>query len=292
MQRGDFAAAWALNDAVLVLRDRATRDDPARPYHRRWVWDGQAIDGRRVLVRCYHGLGDTIQFARYLPALRERALHVTLEAQPELLPVLRGLRIDHIHPFEPDAPLPPSECDIEIMELGHALRLAPDPSPYLTATPSSGIAGRVGFCWRAGAWDQARNVPAQALLPVASIPGLRAVSLQRGPAAAEASVIGALDPLRGSMDLGSVACLTAGLEAVVTVDTMIAHLAAALGRPTFVLLKHDPDWRWGCGLAPGSRSPWYRAARTYRQSKDGRWDQAVARLRDDLYATLGTTKGL
>ena len=291
MRRGAFETAWAVNDAVLALRDQATRDDPGRPYHQRWVWDGQPVDGRRALVRCYHGLGDTIQFARYLPALRARASCVTLETQPELLPLLRGMGIDRIHPFKLDAPLPPSECDIEVMELGHALRLAPDPAPYLAATPASGAAGRVGFCWRGGAWDQARNVPVRALLPAASIPGLRAVSLQRGPAAGGAPVIGAEDPLQGSMDLGSVACLAAGLDAVVTVDTMIAHLAAALGRPTFVLLKHGPDWRWGGDPAPGSASPWYAAARTYRQSGGGDWRHAVARLRDDLHATLAATGG-
>ncbi len=90
MRRGDFTAAWRISDAVLATRDPATRDDPGLPYHLRWVWDGAPLDGRDVLVRCYHGLGDTIQFARYLAPLRARAARVTLEAPPELRALLAG----------------------------------------------------------------------------------------------------------------------------------------------------------------------------------------------------------
>src|SRR5690242_16871168 len=91
MRRGDFAAAWRINDAVLAARDPRGRDDPRLPYHLRWVWDGRSVWDRHVLVRCYHGLGDTLQFARYLPALRARARSVTLECQPPLLPLLASL---------------------------------------------------------------------------------------------------------------------------------------------------------------------------------------------------------
>ena len=250
MRRGDFPAAWAVNDRVLATRDPASRDDPHAPPHRRWVWDGRPFAGRRVLVRCYHGLGDTLQFCRYLALLRRRAAHVTLEAQPELLSLLAAVPgPDRLHPFDPAAPLPPAECDIEVMELGHALRRAPDPAPYLEVEATPGPPGRVGLCWRSGGWDEARDMPPGGLRGVAGLPGLRPVSLQRGPAAAEAAGLGATDPLEGSMDLRRMASLVAGLDAVVTVDTMIAHLSGALGRPTYLLLKHDPDWRWGLAHA-------------------------------------------
>ena len=127
MRAGAFGDAFAVSDEVLAARDPATRDDPAAPYHVRWVWDGRPFDGRRVLVRCYHGLGDTLQFARYLAPLRRRAAHVTLEVQAPLLTLLGGMPgVDALVGFDPARPLPPSECDIEIMELAHALRLAPD----------------------------------------------------------------------------------------------------------------------------------------------------------------------
>jgi hypothetical protein len=84
--QGDYEGAWDISAALLGRLDPATRDDPRLPYHRRWVWDGTALRGRDVLVRCYHGLGDTIQFLRYLPLLRKIAASVTLEVQPALIP--------------------------------------------------------------------------------------------------------------------------------------------------------------------------------------------------------------
>ena len=117
MRAGDFAGAWALSELVLAARDPATRDDSTRPYHQRWVWDGRPFDGEDVLVRCYHGLGDTIQFARHLPTLARRARSLTVEAQPRFCPLLASIEgIDRLHPFDVARPLPPSECDLEITE--------------------------------------------------------------------------------------------------------------------------------------------------------------------------------
>lgn len=280
MRRADLAAAWAVSDRVLAARDPATRDDPAQPYHERWVWDGRPLAGRRVLVRCYHGLGDTLQFSRYLLPLRRVAAHVTVEAQRELLPLLALLPgPDRLHPFDPADPLPPAECDIEVMELAHALRLPPDPAPLLRLPPDPGLAGGVGLCWQAGGWDPDRSMPAAALLPL--VRHVRAVSLQRGPAAADAAGLGATDPLGGDMTIMATARLVAGLDAVVTVDTMVAHLAGLLGRPTVVLLKTEPDWRWHAraeGAGPLGRSIWYDSVRTARQARPGDWRSAVERV--------------
>jgi len=288
MAAGDFAAAFRASDAVLAAHDPATRDDPSLPYHRRWVWDGRPPEGRDVLVRCYHGLGDTLQFCRYLPALRSRARRVTLEAQPELCGLLQGFPgIDALHGFDPAHPLPPAECDVEIMELAHALRLPPTPTPYLhSAAPPAGppaglLAGHVGFCWQAGLWNAARSVPPALLVPLLSIPGLVPVCLQRG-----APAILGTDPLHGSMDIAAMARLLSGLAAIVTVDTMIAHLAGALGRPVFLLLHHEPDWRW---TPPNT---WYASVRQYAQRQPGEWSDPLRRLADDLAGTLQRAKGL
>ena len=126
MRAGRHAAAWAMQMAAIAARDPATRDDPALPYHLRWVWDGRPFDDRDVLVRCYHGLGDTLQFARYLPALAARARSVTVEAQARLVPLLAQMAGMTVVPFDVDRPHRPSDCDIEITELPLALRLAPD----------------------------------------------------------------------------------------------------------------------------------------------------------------------
>ncbi|MDQ2804081.1 MAG: hypothetical protein M3Y41_15915, partial [Pseudomonadota bacterium] len=180
---GDFAAAWAVNDAVLAA-STGLADDPSLPYHRRHVWDGRRYRGRHVLVRCYHGLGDTLQFVRYLPALRCQAASVALEAQPELLALLACLPgVDRLIPFRTEAPTPPSECDIEAMELAHALRLPPGaaPPPYLTVDPLSRrerVGVSVGLCAEAGNWDRDRSVPLP-LLAAALPPGVRPIRLQR-----------------------------------------------------------------------------------------------------------------
>lgn len=277
MRHGDFAAAWAVNDAVLAARDPATRDDTALPYHLRWVWDGRPLHGRHVLVRCYHGLGDVLQFARYLPALVAIAASVSMEAPPPLVRLLAQFRGVRLHAFDPARPLPPGEADVEAMELSHALRLAPRHAPYLEAEPLQ--VGGVGFCWASGGWDEARDMPAEALRLVVEQVGLLSpvISLQRGPAAARPPTFAVTDPLDGDMDVLRVARLVAGLEAVVTVDTMMAHLAAALGVPTYILLKHVPDWRWG-----ETACPWYGAVRTFRQPAPGDWAGAVRLLQGTI----------
>jgi len=288
MRAGAFGDAWAMSDAALGARDPTTRDDPALPYHLRWVWDGRRFRGRRVLVRCYHGLGDTLQFCRYLAPLRAEAAHVALEAQPELIPLLRTLPgPDRLIPFRPDAPAAASECDVEIMELAHALRLAPRGGAYLSADPlPRPVAGiLVGLCWRAGDWNPGRSVPLSAFAPLGRMPGVRLVSLQRGAGLEELAATGVPDVLDTgdrSLDVAAAARLLATLDLVVTVDTMIAHLAGALGRPAWLLLKADADWRW----MSGRHSLWYDSVRLYRQSDPGRWEAPLAELQADLALLL------
>lgn len=268
MRRGDFAAALAVADAVLAARDPATRDDPRLPYHRRWVWDGRPVEGRRVLVRCYHGLGDTLHFARYLKPLRARAAHVTLEAQPALLPLLRALPgCDALIPFNVAAPAPAWDCDIEIMELPHALRLGPSevPPATLSRLPPATPAADAALCWRAGDWDTARSVPLAPLL--AALRPRAAWSLQRGPAAREAAGPPFLNPADDDPDILRTAALILAARRVVTVDTMVAHLAGTLGATTTLLLRARADWRWG----NTDRTPWYPSLRLLRQHQDGDW---------------------
>ncbi|MBO0749878.1 MAG: hypothetical protein J2O44_05560, partial [Porphyrobacter sp.] len=91
MRAGAYERAWQIAAETLRTRDPATRDDPAQPCHLRWVWDGRPFDGCDVLVRCYRGLGDTLQFARFLPALVKRAASVTVECPPRLMPLLEAM---------------------------------------------------------------------------------------------------------------------------------------------------------------------------------------------------------
>jgi hypothetical protein len=299
MRRGDHAAAWRINDAVLVTSP-GRFDDPTLPYHLRRVWDGRSFDGRHVLVRCYHGLGDTLQFVRYLRPLRDRAASVTLEVQPALVPLLkRTLGVDRLIAFRPEAPAPPAECDIESMELAHALRLPPEAivPPYLSVDPElvgdtrrelmarRGIVGPrpgasrgkdalVGVCAEAGNWDVERNVSLREL--ARALPDrTRPVRLQ----------IPDGECLRWAeappTDVMQTAARISAADAVVTVDTMVAHLAGALGRPTWLLLKAESDWRWMEGRAD---SPWYPTMRLYRQRRPGDWSVPLLAVARDFGA--------
>src|SRR4051812_46683559 len=159
MRASRYEEAWALARAALAARDPARRDDPSLPYHLRWVWDGSDPSGRHVLVRCYHGLGDTIQFARFLPALAERARSVTVEAQASLAELLSRIPgIDRIVPFDPADPLPAAECTLEITELDLALRMPPPAVavPYLAPPRDRQPAATVAICYGAGEWDAER----------------------------------------------------------------------------------------------------------------------------------------
>ena len=277
MRRGDEAASWVVSDDVLAARDPATRDDPTLPYHKRWVWDGRPFDGSHVLVRCYHGLGDTLQYARFLPFLRKRVASLAFEVQTELLPLLRSIPgPDKFIAFDVDAPAPPAECDIEIMELSHALRMASceAPAPYLAAQASQMPQGAIGLCTSAGNWDSDRSIapalfqrlaehkPVFMLQPLPSGGGLRV-----------------LNPQGCATRIEDVARQICGLSLIITVDTMVAHLAGALGRPTWLLLKHDADWRW---MERCTNSPWYKSMRCYRQPSPGDWHSVVRSVMHDL----------
>ncbi len=274
MRAGDHAAAFRINDLVLAGRDPAQRDDPSLPYHLRWVWDGTPFYGRQVLIRCYHGLGDTLQFARYLPLLRPFVASLTVEVQPALLSLLASIpSVDRLIPFRPDAPAPPAECDIEIMELAHALRLPPKAAPptWLRITPVSARQGTLGLCWQAGDWDRERSLPEYLMAAFTDWP---CVTLQP-----EATDLRVLNTAGCPRDIAGTAGLIAALDLVITVDTMVAHLAGSLNRPTWLILKHDADWRW---MERRADSPWYPSLRLYRQPRAGDWESVIKRITDDL----------
>ncbi|SOB79960.1 Glycosyltransferase family 9 (heptosyltransferase) [Sphingomonas guangdongensis] len=275
MRAERWTDAWAIQSCSLAERDPTTRDDPRRPYHQRWVWDGTPVDGRDVLVRCYHGLGDTIMFARYLPLLLQRARSVTLEVQEPLLELLAPIAAGAmIVPFDVARPLPPADCDVEVMELGWALAAAPDAVaiPYLRAEPVALPLGTLGLNHLTSAWDPDRAVPAELLAPLCA----KRPCIVLRP---EATTLPVLNPDGCPGALADTAALIAGSALVVTVDTVIAHLAGALGVPTWVLLKHECDWRWN----PEARtSPWYPSVRLYAQPTSGDWSTVVKQVRSDL----------
>jgi hypothetical protein len=251
-----------------------------------YIWDGTPLAGKRVLVRCYHGLGDTIQLIRYAPLIKEIAREVIVWAQPALLPLLRTMRgIDRLLPLHDGTPNVEYDVDVESMELPHIFRttLATVPAdiPYLHIAPA-GIPRHgcvaVGLVWAAGDWEHARrSIPFSLCTPLAAVPGVTLYMLQRGPALDQYQH--GVGILAGSNDVFEAARIIRALDLVISVDTMPVHLAGALGVPVWTLLNAMADWRWMEGRED---SPWYPTMRLFRQNAPGAWESVIARVVAEL----------
>jgi len=254
---------------------------------------GVPLKGKRVLVRCYYGLGDTIQFIRIVAPLRAIAREVLVWAQASLVPILATADgVDHVLPLHDGTVEADYDADIEIMELPHALRTTldslPRQIPYLQAPAVSpgpsprGPEFRIGVVWEAGAWDPRRSLPTPLVSRLTELPGVRLFSLQRGPARESAAILGAADV--SSANVSEAAARMSRLDLILTVDTMVAHLAGALGLPVWTLLHADCDWRWMD--RPGDTS-WYPTMRLFRQHRPGDWHPVMDRVLAALEARIG-----
>ena len=291
MRRGDFPAAWRVSDDVL----RACAHLPCAhlPRHEQYVWNGADIAGRRVLVRCYHGLGDTIQFIRYAPLVRARAREVIVWVQPALVEILRGASgIDRVLPLHDGTPEVDYDVDLEIMELPHLFRSTlttiPARVPYLHLPGPPVTQNRdhlrschVGVVWQSGGWDPRRSVPLALLATLGKTPGVVLHALQRGHALAEWRE--EFGPVSGADDVAATARAMRSLDLIVSVDSFPAHLAGALAKPVWTLLHTAADWRW---LEGREDSPWYPTMRLFRQERPGAWDGVIAKVAAELRRLL------
>ena len=271
-------------------------------------WHGEPLDSRTLRVYAEQGFGDTLQFVRYVPALAQRAARVILEVQPQLIPILepaaRAWRVTLIAQgtSRPDADL---HCPLPSLPLAFGTRLdtIPARTPYLTVPPAyqrkwrgslGGHAKRkIGLAWSGRIQQQEnRAMPLAALGPLFALEGIDWIVLQPDlsaedhaaldthPRAASIHRIGQRTGQR-IVDFADTAAIVERLEAVVSIDTSIAHLAGALHRPLWLMLPFAADWRW---FTDDTYSPWYPGARLVRQPRPGAWDEVaetVARaLRD------------
>jgi hypothetical protein len=285
---GQFERAWAITDRDLATYRQGHEAKHRGPRHLQRIWRGEELRDRRVLVRCYHGLGDTIQFARFLPPLAELAGGLSVWCQPELLPLIERVDgVDRAIPLHDGKPDIDFEVDIEIMEIPHAIRacrgLIELRRPYLTLPlrPASGAVARrgalaVGLVWEVGNWDKRRAIPA-CLLDKLNRQGIELYSLQRGAASGEAEHIGAKDI--STPDIVELGYRMGELDIIVSVDTMVVHLAGALGYEPWVMLHADCDWRWP---TRGGASLWYPRARLFHQCRAGNWTEVI----DDVSSAL------
>ncbi|HKS10003.1 MAG TPA: hypothetical protein VJS13_10675 [Pyrinomonadaceae bacterium] len=277
MRRGDFGAAWKISDALLPAT--RTQDHRAMPRHLQNIWDGRPVAGKRVLVRCYHGLGDTIQFIRYAALLKRIAAQVIVWVQPSLIPLLHGVEgIDQLLPLHDGVPEVEYDVDVELNELPYLFRTTieniPAEVPYLhvdpAPLPSTHNQIRVGLIWQSGDWDATRSIPFPVLRPLAQVPGIEWHILQRD--AHLANWDGQFGILSGGDNPLDDARIMRALDLVISVDTMTAHLAGALGQQTWTLLPFNADWRW---LTDRHDSPWYPTMRLFRQKQEKDWREVI-----------------
>ncbi|MCS7316443.1 MAG: tetratricopeptide repeat-containing glycosyltransferase family protein [Bryobacterales bacterium] len=295
---GDLERGFAEYEWRWRLEPHRRRDFP-QP-----LWDGSPLSGRRILLHAEQGLGDTIQFLRYAPLVAARGGCVVIECQPALLELAATVEgVAQI--VAAGDPLPEFDVHAPLLSLprlmGTTLETIPRQVPYLTAPQRAGeppsLPGkgpRVGLAWAgnpAHANDRRRSLDLDALAPLGQVEGVTFVSLQSGPRAEQAA-----SPPPGLRleelpqpwrELPWLAAIVAQLDLVITVDTMHAHLAGALGRPVWVLLPFAPDWRWMLGRED---SPWYPTMRLFRQRARGAWGEVVGRVAEQLRATVREEK--
>lgn len=283
---GDLEQAWKQSDRLL----QAGVDFSHLSRFFRPVWDGRPISGARVWLKCWRGLGDAIHFIRYAAQLRARCARLVVEAPAELHRLFASVPgIDELVTLDEGRRIGPEFVQIESTELPYALRTTlasiPCTVPYLRSEPAGRVpkdgSRNVGLCWAGGNYDARRRLPLAGLTPLQDVPGFRFWQLQRGPALAQIAQTGfrfenAADE---SMDVAATGSLVAELDLVITIDSMVAHLAGALGKQVWTLLHSDPDWRW---FRDRIDSPWYPTMRLYRQPAPGEWREVIRRVAADL----------
>jgi tetratricopeptide (TPR) repeat protein len=294
---GDFERGWEGYEYRRIAGDRCKAQiEPCFP-----VWNGEDIAGKKLLVLEEAAHGDAFMLARYFPMFAARGIDATVECLPhmvELLGQVPGARlVTRVDPAER------FDYQIHFFSLPRAFKTrqdtAPGPVPYLKADQARaekwaerlGPHGfKVGVAWQGNpdpSLDMARSAPLSSLAPLASVEGVRLISLQKGFGTEQIETAGfAVETLGDDFDAGpsafvDSAAVMASLDLVVTIDTSIAHLAGALGRPVWVALKRIPEWRWMLGR---DDSPWYPTMRLFRQSAAGDWAGVFGGMADEMNA--------
>ena len=287
----DFEARW---DGCENLRGAYSK-----PLER--AWHGEEVAGKRILLWAEQGFGDTLQFIRFAHELTDRGATVLLEVQPELASALRTVPgISAV--IARGEPLPEYDLHCPLMSLPHRLNMTLDTlhgaDAYLTADAdrerywAERLAAypypRVGLVWagraRPGAIDLAaidarRSLSFEQLAPITAVPGVEFFSLQKGSSEANAARASCIDFSAEWQNFADTAAFVANLDLVISVDTAVAHLAGAMGKPVWLLNRYDSCWRW---LRGRDDSPWYATLRQFRQPEPGDWTTPVHRVADAL----------
>ena len=298
---GDFSAGWPEYECRLQIPQHCHRYSWHEPQHR---WTGQPFPGQTLVVYAEQGLGDCIQFCRYLPFAKALGGKTVLCAPPSLTPLLQTLAgVDAVIPGSAAGPSQPVRLRwaVPVMSMPGlfqtTLATIPDHAPYLQvpadyrqkwqrllAPHRRSSRRKIGFVFASANDLSVKSCPLDQWAPLVSLPGLQWFSLQKGAAAAD--LASAAPPFDQVVDLSEsigdfadTAALLEQLDLLITIDTSVAHLAGALGKPTWLLLPFAADWRWLLGR---SDSPWYPSFRLFRQTAPGQWPAVIETARQQL----------
>jgi len=292
--RGDFVRGWPYYEARWGLSKAAVRKF-SQP-----MWNGEILAGKRILVHAEQGFGDAIQFVRYAPLIAKRGGKIVIEC-PGTLVELFGSVKDAPEVIAAGDPLPPFDVHIPMLSqpfiFRTTLKTIPNEIPYLLAPPDRCVTWarrlgedrsrpRVGLICAGSTehWkSRRRNISPEVMLPLASIPGVDFFSLQlpseTNGVPWQLGSHGVIDHTKHIKDFADTAALIEQLDLVISVDTAVAHLAGALGRPVWILLPFVPDWRWGL---ESETTPWYPTMRLFRQPALHDWDTVIKRVAEEL----------
>jgi Flp pilus assembly protein TadD len=303
--RGDFERGWEEYEWRMKLANAP----PLLPPTERPQWDGKPNKDATLLLIADQGYGDVIQFARYIPWAVERCPKIAVACSSEIEPIIKqmpGVGTTFAH-WE-QQPEFFAYCPLSGLPRLAETRLETIPNetiPYLKADPAKVAAWsdrlanlvptgyrRVGITWAGRPThhnDRNRSTTLAAYAPLAELPQLALLSLQKGAAQAQVGTYWGRAPLLnlGAEDRGfgfaDAMAIIECLDLLVTIDTSIAHLAGAMGKEAWVILCHAPDWRW---LLKRTDTPWYPSLRFFRQGPDRSWDPVMARIADEITRTL------
>jgi tetratricopeptide (TPR) repeat protein len=269
-------------------------------YDRRFdrpLWSGESLAGTSILIHAEQGFGDTLQFVRYVPAVAERGGRVVLEVPAPLVRLARTVA-GASEVVAAGDPLPAFDCHCPLLSLPRVfktnLTTIPKPVPYLSVPAEASAAWaeripaipglKVGVVW---AGTTVGAIDLRTLQPLWEVNGVSWFSLQAGDRSGDISSLGGVkiaDLSPWLTDFAETAAAVCRLDLVISVDTSVAHLAGALGRPTWLLLRYPPEWRW---LLEREDSPWYPSARLFRLRKEGDWSFVAREVAAALAQMVG-----
>jgi tetratricopeptide (TPR) repeat protein len=298
--------AGKLRDGFQAYENRWNLPESTKSHQSLPAWDGKPLKGRTLLVWAEQGMGDTIQFCRYLTdavdGIGKSGGKIVLEVQAPLARVLqRSPNFSKITVIPRGTKLPPCDLQVPLLSLprlcGTEMDSIPDHCPYIivptdTTKPSGLRRDRlnVGLCWAGKPShknDRNRSSALHHFASLLDLPGTDFISLQKGPAAQDIQDL-SLSPLlrdmgSGFRDFADTAAVLRDLDLIITVDTSVAHFAGAMARPVWVLLPYAPDWRW---MLRRDDCPWYPSMTLFRQTSPGDWPELFTRVRQALIRKL------